>query len=228
MTRPTDDQLLAFLERTLSDEERARIQEQLDADPELAAAVERAARGLTALRALPSAQPASPGRQISPWWLLAAAALAVAVAVPATLHFAPPASSPTVADTRDGPATPEFVLVLRGRWSDDIQLEPEEFERRLGELQEWTHDLASQGVLINASDLALEQGVRFGSPEAPVPGQVPETDYIVGVLTLRMDAYHDALAVARSSPHLRYGGTVTVRRAGAGFFTVRGKPDFSG
>jgi hypothetical protein len=234
--RPTEEQLLAFLEETLDAEERARVQEQLAADPELAAELERAAAGLEALRSLepspavtPSSTAGGGAGRVSPWWLVVAAVATLAVSIPATLFLGgrgPAAVAP--AGGADEPGAPEFVLVLRGRWSDDIRLAPEEFEGRLDELREWTSRLAAEGVLIGASDLALEQGVRFGPPESPVPSQVPDTDYIVGVLTLRMDAYHEALAVARSCPHLRYGGTVTVRRAGAGFFTVRGKPDFSG
>ena len=61
----------------------------------------------------------------------------------------------------------------------------------------------------------------------PGSSQDRDSEYVVGILTLKMDAYHEALAVARSCPHLRFGGSVTVRRVGAGFFTVRGKPDFT-
>ena len=50
---------------------------------------------------------------------------------------------------------------------------------------------------------------------------------LFGVLTLRIDAYHEALAAARSCPHLRYGGSVTVRRVGSGFFTISGRRDFT-
>ena len=236
MKRPTDDQLLAFLEETLDAEERSRVLEQLAADPDLAAELERAATGLQALRSMPATAAVGgphPGRggplgRISPWWLAAAAAATLAASIPATLYFAGRASGPSVEVSPPDEATvPEFVLVLRGRWSDDIQLEPEEFENRLDELREWTARLAADGVLVAASDLALEQGVRYGSPEAPVADPARDPDYIVGVLTLKMSAYHEALAVARSCPHLRFGGSVTVRRVGAGFFTVRGRPDFT-
>ena len=231
MTRPTDEVLLAFLEETLGEEERAKVLEQLAADPELAAELERAATALEALRSMPVAAPASTGKErgrISPWWLVVASAATLAIAIPTTLRFAgggPGVATDAIEEGR--PGAPEFVLVLRGRWSDDIQLEPDEFQNRLDELRAWTSRLAADGVLVAASDLALEQGVRYGPSDGSVPELAQSPDYVIGVLTLRMNAYHEALAIARSCPHLRFGGTVTVRRVGGGFFTITDTPDYT-
>ena len=231
MTRPADEVLLAFLEGTLGEEERTKVLERLAADPELAAELEKAATALEALRSIPVAAPARASKErarISPWWLVLASAVTLAIAIPTTLRFA--GGGPGLAKDgieEDGPGTPEFVLVLRGRWSDDIQLEPNEFQNRVDELREWTSQLAAAGVLVAASDLALEQGVRFGPSDGASPELAQSPDYVVGVLTLRMNAYHEALAIARSCPHLRFGGTVTVRRVGGGFFTITDTPDYT-
>ncbi len=76
-----------------------------------------------------------------------------------------------------------------------------------------------------ASDLTLEPGIRYGA-EGGGLAQDPDADYVMGILTLRMDSYREALALARACPHLKYGGSVTVRRAGSGFFKVTEGFDF--
>ena len=49
----------------------------------------------------------------------------------------------------------------------------------------------------------------------------------MGLLTLRVDDYETAAEIARRSPHLRYGGRVSVREVGLGFVTVPGMDDWA-
>jgi len=215
LTRPTDETLLAFLEETLDDEARAKVAEQLEADPELAAELERAAAALEALRSAPVATPAD-GRhgRITPWWVAVASVTTLAIAIPTTLHLAGESERLPVLDglpdsNAAEPSGSEFVLVLRNSWTDDGQLEPDERQKREDELAEWTSQLAADGLLVSASDLALERGMRFGSSET-----AEDAHYIAAVITLRTDDDQAVTEIARSSPNLGYGGSVTVRRVG--------------
>jgi hypothetical protein len=126
---------------------------------------------------------------------------------------------------------PSYVLVLHGRWPDAGSVDGQEGSNRAREYWQWTTSLAEEGVLVAAGDLRWEPGERLGplGVEMVVDGEsVEDPDYIVGMFALRVDSYEAALAVARDCPHLRYGGSVSVRRVGGGFVTVPGTGDWSG
>lgn len=244
MTRPTDETLLAFLEQRLGEPERAALLDALDADPELGRELRRAAVGLETLRELRSGERAGgpvPStvpipRRISPWWAVAAAAATLVISVPATLRLASPGEGAvqTASSAEVGPPVapePSFVLVLQGTWPDAVGLDPGERRRRAEQYWSWTASLARRGMLVAAGDLRWEPGERLGPRGVPVTVSadvVRDPGYMVGMLALRVDTYEEALEVARGCPHLLYGGTVSVRRVGAGFVTVDGMDDWAG
>lgn len=230
MKRPADEVLLAYLEETLEEEQRAEVLAQLASEPELAVELEQAAAALQALRALPSGESERErGRRtgISPWWLVVVAMATLALAFPVTLYLEGRGGGPADLEESEATGLAEFVLILRGRWAEDLQVDPDEHRDRLAALRAWTAGLVEEGILVSTSDLALEQGLRFGPSDRLVPMQPEELEYVVGVLTIRSSSYQEALAVARSCPHVTFGGTVTVRRLGGGFFTVGEAPDYT-
>lgn len=242
MKRPTDEVLLAFLEGSLGGGERADLLDRLDADPNLAEALRLAAAGLENVRSLgdregaldAGARPPRRPRRISPWWAVAASAATIVLSVPATLRLAAPApAAGEGADAlRGAPASPDpsFVLVLHGRWPDADEIDADEGRRRATEYWAWTSSLAEDGLLVAAGDLRWEPGERLGpmGRRVAVGGDVvDDSDYMVGMFAVRVDTYEEALELARASPHLRYGGSVSVRRVGAGFVTVPGMGDWT-
>ena len=125
---------------------------------------------------------------------------------------------------------PSFVLVLHGRWPDAGSVSPEERRRRADEYWAWTGELARRGLLVAAGDLRWEPGLRVVDAErwnTAEEGTVADPGFLVGMFALRADSYEEALAIARNSPHLTYGGTISVRRVGGGFVTVPGMGDWS-
>ena len=264
--RPTDEQLLAFLEGRANEAERAEILAALDADPELSGRLRSAATGLARVRDLSDDAPAdgtarpagrtevrAGGRatadDASGWRIVAAVAATLLLAVPSTYLLTrpdpvpsdvPPASS-TAPPLTTAPAPlatgmpvgaePSFVLVLHGTWPDAADIPTSEGQERAREYWAWTSDLAERGTLVAAGDLRWEPGARLGPTGTALSvaaDEVQGADFLVGMFALRVDSYEEALAVAAECPHLRYGGSVSVRRVGSGFVTVPGMGDWSG
>ena len=106
----------------------------------------------------------------------------------------------------------------------------EETARRAEEYWRWTGTLAREGVLVAAGDLRWEPGERLapsGNLVSVDGATVESPDFVVGMFALRVDSYEEALAIARDCPHLRYGGSVSVRQVGQGFVTVPGMGDWA-
>jgi hypothetical protein len=255
VTRPSDDTLLAFLEGTLEAAERDALLERLDRDPELARELRQAAAGLFGLQSLGNASvdlasetPHRPGVRSGPlsgaprrserraalWWAAAASAATLLIAVPVTTHYAGREALPTLSNAALGrPASPEpsFVLVLHGLWPDAAAITQDERVRRAAEYWAWTSSLATEGVLLAAGDLRWEPGQRLeasGVESGPADVGVDSPDFLVGMFALRVGSYEAALSIARACPHLKYGGSVSVRQVGSGFVTAPGLGDWKG
>ncbi len=248
MNRPSDERLLAFLEGRMEEAERAQLLDALDGDPDLSGRLRAAAAGLDALSAyVEAATPAGEVPRVSSearggvqrrvvprWWIPAAAAATLAVAVPATLLLAgrgrPAAVGTELATGIPESPHPSFVLVLHGRWPDRESISQEQTRARAQEYWAWTSRLAEEGLLVAAGDLRWEPGERLGPEGAAVAvaeDEMLQPGYVVGMYALRADSYEQALSLARQCPHLRYGGSVSIRRVGGGFVTVPGMGDWT-
>lgn len=236
MNRPDERELLAFLEGELEEGRRLQLLEQIERDPLLAREVRSVAIGLAAVSSLRGvgsgvSAAARPGRLVSPWWIAAAAVATLVLSVPTTLWLAgrgaPAAVDGGLASQPGRPPGTEqgFVLVLHGRWPDAGMVTETERLRRGDEYWAWTASLARDSLLMAAGDLRWEPGSRLapgGSAVQVAADVVQSPDFLVGMLALRVGSYEEALAIARECPHLRYGGSVSVRRVGSGFLTTRG------
>jgi len=187
-----------------------------------------------------------PRTAVPRWWIPASVAATLALAIPSTLVLSRTvAVRPTTTAEADSGASapdrdsrgmpvgsePSFVLVLHGTWPDASTLPPEEGQARAREYWAWTSSLAERGTLVAAGDLRWEPGARLGPSGSVLPvtaDEVGASDFLVGMFALRVDSYEEALAVAEGCPHLRYGGSVSVRRVGSGFVTVPGMDDWAG
>ncbi len=244
----TDDereQVLAALEASLD------LAAELRAAARGAASMEAWARGEAA-----EAEPKVPAARGVPWWSLPlVAAATLALAIPTTLAVTSnggasgtdttgspgvtvagtptdPGQSPTPAMFAGAPeaAEPSYVVVLHGRWPDAATVTLDERTRRAREYWGWTSDLARRGVLVAAGDLQWEPGLRLASEEEVLDAPeyaVADPDFVVGMFAVRAGSYEEAAALAAECPHLDYGGSVSVRRVGAGFVTVPGMDDWS-
>lgn len=246
MNRPSDERLLAFLEGRMDEVERARLLDALDEDPELSRRLRAAAAGLSALSAYTGTAAVGeeaatdgadsgkvvPRRTVARWWIPATVAATLALAVPGTLWVSGDGQAAT-AELRTGipeSPRPSFLLVLHGRWPDLDTLSAADARARALEYWAWTSRLAEEGILVAAGDLRWEPGERLRADGAVVASSADELlqpDYIVGMFALRAASYEQALSLARQCPHLRYGGSISIRRVGSGFVTVPGMGDWT-
>lgn len=246
MIEHEEERILAFLRGDCSSEERDALLTRIEQDSDFAADFRAVARGFETASSWaetqrphastpPGPNTARTGRLVPAWWVPLAAAASIAVAVPltATLSGAAETAPSVPVSIGELPAQPEpsFVVVLQGRWPDAAELAVDERSRRAGEYWQWASDLAAEGRLVAAGDLEWEPGLQVASGGEPVEapaGVVAEPDFLVGMFTIRAGSYEEALAIAQECPHLRFGGSVSVRRVGRGFVTVAGMSDLAG
>jgi hypothetical protein len=134
------------------------------------------------------------------WWLAAAAGVALFAA---GLLVGSQASRPASA-----PATPSFILLLYDPVPSPPALSPTEEGARVEEYRNWARSLRAEGLRIGGEHLTSESewlGPTAGRAEGLVLG---------GYFVVSTRNYAAALAVARTCPHLKHGGTIEVRVIG--------------
>jgi len=125
-------------------------------------------------------------------WIAAAAAVAAAFAG-GLLTGRPPV--PAAADAR-----PQFVVLLYGAAATDAG----EQARQVGEIKTWARGLARAGHALSGAKLAASE-YTLGD------GGASSTAELGGYIVLAAEGPEDALAMARTCPHLRHGGRIVVR-----------------
>jgi hypothetical protein len=97
-----------------------------------------------------------------------------------------------------------FALLLhRGT---DVARTPEAVQDRVREYGQWARDLRARGQMIGGEKLKPTAAVHLGAPKAP-----EASDSLQGFFLVRARTLEDAERIARSCPHLRHGGTITLR-----------------
>ncbi len=102
-------------------------------------------------------------------------------------------------------ATPEFLLLIRG--NEPNQLLPE--AQLTQEYRAWAEELAGGGTLVLAKKLMDDEGQWLDAAERQ-PDDL-QSSVVGGFFLIRAAGYDEAVAIARLSPHVRYGGTIEVR-----------------
>ena len=113
-------------------------------------------------------------------------------------------------DTRtdDLAAGSPYLLLLH----ESASSSPDSEEAQAAHVEEhraWAEQLTEAGQLIGAEKLTDDPG-RWLAPETAPPSQ-PTDLHIGGYFIVRATDYADATRLARSSPHLRHGGSVEIR-----------------
>lgn len=152
------------------------------------------ARVVTAVTEAGGIRPARPGRS---WlWRLAASIMLFGAGVTAGLQW--PTTTPAAAE-----AGPRWMLLLGGDVTPAA-----DGSTRADEYGAWMRDLMGRGVVITGAELAddgrLVRG-NDGERLAPLAG-------VGGYFIVQAPTQADALTIAESCPHARYGGTIAVHR----------------
>lgn len=106
------------------------------------------------------------------------------------------------------PARTAFLLLVRGH-QPEVRVPESTLVR---EYAAWASTLADQGLLLGAEKLTDDGGRRVSAAAVETPA---ESD-ISGYFLISASDYAQAVEIARTSPHVRYGGTFEIRRIDAG------------
>jgi hypothetical protein len=98
----------------------------------------------------------------------------------------------------------EFLLLVRGGPQG-----PVEAAGVVLEYQQWALALASEGRLVGGNKLMDEPGRWLSAPRAEDPRTSSD---ISGYFLVSASDYEEAIEIARTSPHIGYGGTFEIRQ----------------
>lgn len=109
----------------------------------------------------------------------------------------------------EGAAGPTFLLLLHESTREHQDVTPAQMDSIVGEYRAWALRLRNEQKLVGAEKLQDEAG-RWLDPAGTLT--VADSDeHVSGYFVIRAQNYDDAVAIARASPHLKYGGTIEVR-----------------
>lgn len=112
----------------------------------------------------------------------------------------------------EGPldSRPQFALLL---YEDAAyrSAPPDGLQARIAEYAGWARELANEGRLVDAGKLSDAGALLAGTDRASaVVPRAPE-GVLAGYFVIRAKDRAEAERVARECPHLRYGGTISLR-----------------
>jgi hypothetical protein len=110
---------------------------------------------------------------------------------------------------------PGFMLVLRQSPEELARRPPEELKARVAEYRAWAIEKRREGLLLTGEKLTEDvRFVKLDGERAVVSEQDAATkdSMIRGYFLIKASNYQQALAIAETCPHLKYGGTVEVRQ----------------
>lgn len=115
--------------------------------------------------------------------------------------------------TTDQPPA-QFMLMLRAAADEPADQSPEELER-VKEYSAWARKIGQAGLLVDGEKLTNEtKFVEVVNGKSVVSGEQidPREKPIGGYFLIRANNYQQAIGIAEECPHLKYGGTIEIRR----------------
>jgi hypothetical protein len=110
----------------------------------------------------------------------------------------------------------KFLFLLQDNPSDYANLSPSDMQRIVAEYTQWAQHLAAQGKLVAGEKLADEGGKHLRSHKGTVvvtDGPFIESKEVLGgYFVVEASDYDDAVAIAKTCPHIRYGAGTILRR----------------
>lgn len=110
--------------------------------------------------------------------------------------------------------TREFLLLLRQGTEPDAPATPAAMTQRIKEYAQWSADARDQGRDISGQKLTPPRyllGSDHGAPVLRETSTKPGPDVLGGYFLVGADSFDDAMAIARTCPHLKHGGRIEVR-----------------
>lgn len=110
---------------------------------------------------------------------------------------------------------PEFLLLLRASPEQSQSRSADEELRLVKEYSAWAGTIGQEGLLIGGEKLKEEtRSLRAadGLISTSVAQNEPGGEAIAGYFLILAKDYEHALTIARTCPHLKYGGSIEVRQ----------------
>jgi hypothetical protein len=108
------------------------------------------------------------------------------------------------------------MLLLHEQPSDFSQYSPEEIEAVIAEYIAWRHKIEADGHYVGGEKLSDEGGKRLSMTDGALrvtDGPYTEAKEVIGgYFTISAADYDEAAQIAGDCPHLKYGGTIELRR----------------
>ena len=110
---------------------------------------------------------------------------------------------------------PEFMLILHDNPAAFANVSIDEIQRIIGEYVAWKESVAAAGKLVGGNKLTDEGGRHMQLRDGQVrvtDGPYAEAKEIMGgYFTISATSYDEAVDIARTCPHLTFGGRIEVR-----------------
>lgn len=110
----------------------------------------------------------------------------------------------------------KYMLMLLDNPSDYAAMTPQQMQNLVKEYGQWAGQMGKEGKLVGGEKLADEGGKVItgkGSKAVVTDGPFAETKEVLGgFFIINAASYDEAVAIARSSPHAKYGCATHVRR----------------
>jgi hypothetical protein len=112
---------------------------------------------------------------------------------------------------------PKFMLLLHSDRDEGRTGSPADFAKMIQEYRAWSERLQAEGKLDHSHKLSDDSGkvLRPGKDGrvAVTDGPFAETKEVLGgYYNVIAPDYEAAIAIARTSPHLKFGGLIEVRK----------------
>ncbi len=113
----------------------------------------------------------------------------------------------------------EYILFLYDNPADFANVTPDQMQSIVEEYSAWAQKLASEGKHTGGQKLRDEGGrIVTSAPDGVTvtDGPYSETKEVIGgFMTIRASSYDEAVEIARTCPHVRYGAKIEVRQIDA-------------
>lgn len=110
----------------------------------------------------------------------------------------------------------KFMLVLFDNPSDYASMTPQQMQELIKDYGRWADQMGKEGKLLGGEKLTEEGGkiLTGKGPKAVLTdGPYAETKEVLsGYFTIKADSYDEAVAIARTCPHIVYGCSTHIRR----------------
>ena len=113
--------------------------------------------------------------------------------------------------------TNQYMFLVRSSPCHGGGLSPEQMQAHMSEVFAWIDSLTRQGIFSAAQPLTPEGKIVSGGDAVTVSDGVyaESKEAIGGVFILNVKTMDEAVEIARSSPMLKHGGRLEVRRIAA-------------